>query len=160
MHIYRATSARLQTGHNSSSYIILFPTDQQKQKLPGAVLNCELLRPVNNSATSASPERCKQYLCFFQSKIGNINYTILSSPAPVVDLPSSTFPTFTTDTAADVTKLVRAMMPTTRSLDSIPTSFVKTCLPSLVPFFTEHQQVPHQWMCPSSAQTGCSHNRT
>ncbi|CAL9708038.1 unnamed protein product [Knipowitschia caucasica] len=101
----------------------------------------KLLKPPDNITQSFTTEKCNIFLTFFKSKIDNIHQQLTKTPAPVIPDPSprtvSPLSHLSPISEPDLQKLFTNIKFSTCPLDPIPSSFVKSCLPSLSPLILE-----------------------
>ena len=101
----------------------------------------KLLSPLDTTTQSFTVDKCSSFLKFFQSKIDNI-YSSLTTTTPA--LPQATCPPlscqplsqFSPVSPTDLSDLLTGMKTATCTLDPIPSSFVKACLPTLSSLIT------------------------
>ena len=124
----------------STYYSGLILTNEGNSKTLFSVLK-KILHPPNSLPPHLySTESCNSILDYFNLKIHTIHQHLhpnsppLSPPAlpPTCHL----FASFLLPTASDLSVLILKSKPTTCQLDPLPTTLVKSCLPSLLPLIT------------------------
>ncbi|KAF7641100.1 hypothetical protein LDENG_00294130, partial [Lucifuga dentata] len=122
----------------SSYYSNIINSGQNNTRTLFSTVN-KLLKPTETIASHITPTA---FLEYFTSKIGNIHYHLSTSPSASNDSPlwntlgpspSTTLSTFKPASVTHIAKLISRSKSSTCSLDPLPTTLVKACLPSLAP---------------------------
>ncbi|XP_073328899.1 uncharacterized protein [Pagrus major] len=129
------------TAARSTYYSQLIHSGSNNPKTLFSTIN-KLLKPCDNTLTSFTVNKCNSFLSSFQSKIDTI-YNQLSTPPPMSASPPLTPPTTTTTTQPlsqftpvsplELLPIITKIKNSTSVLDPIPSSIVKSCLPTISP---------------------------
>ncbi|KAF7641376.1 hypothetical protein LDENG_00283240, partial [Lucifuga dentata] len=122
----------------SSYYSNIINSGQNNTRTLFSTVN-KLLKPTETIASHITPTA---FLEYFTSKIANIHYHLSTSPSASKDSPlwntlglslSTTLSTFKPTSVTHIAELISRSKSSTCSLDPLPTTLVKACLPSLAP---------------------------
>ncbi|KAJ8369184.1 hypothetical protein SKAU_G00092120 [Synaphobranchus kaupii] len=95
-----------------------------------------LLRPIDAPHPSDALNLCSKFLDFFQAKVDSIYQQFLQPASPPLHIHVThrmCLPSFSPVDAPQVVELVTKAKASTCPLDSMPTTLVKACLPTLCP---------------------------
>ncbi|KAJ8381298.1 hypothetical protein SKAU_G00020760 [Synaphobranchus kaupii] len=99
-----------------------------------------LLRPIDAPHPSDALNLCSKFLDFFQAKVDSIYQQLLQPASPPLHTHVThrmCLPSFSPGDAPQIVELVTKAKASTCPLDSMPTTLVKACLPTLCPVMVD-----------------------
>uniref|UniRef100_A0A8C6S6Z5 Reverse transcriptase domain-containing protein n=1 Tax=Neogobius melanostomus TaxID=47308 RepID=A0A8C6S6Z5_9GOBI len=103
----------------------------------------KLTKPKDNITSTFTTDKCNNFLSSYHTKIHTIHCSLAStssaSPPSEHELAPLTLhclPSFSPLSPSETTKLLTTMKFSNCQLDPIPSSLLKTCIPTLIPFIT------------------------